>query len=148
MNTTAVSLDAQSLLQMSKAELDELYRGSRPGPIPVGDARGTAIMFPGTLLARVLAQLIFWFIWRGKVFDSEKSELRNKISPLGILAIRAKVYADNSWLDGQPTIVLDYSRTSFVAGKIRDEIRQIGPGMYAGKVWWGKRRILDFALRF
>lgn len=148
MNTTALLLDPRTLVQMSQAELDDLYRSSRVGPPPTGDARGTAIAFPGTMLARVLAQMVSWLFWRGKVFDAEKGELRNKISPLGFLAIRARVYTDNSWLDGQPTIVLDYSKTSFVAQKIRDEIREVAPGLYLGKVWWGKRRILDFALRF
>ena len=53
--------------------------------------------------------------WKGKVFDAEKGELRNKISPFGFLAIRARVYTDSSWLDGRPTIVIDYSKTSLVA---------------------------------
>ena len=29
-----------------------------------------------------------------------------------------------------------------------DEIRQIGPGTYLGKVYWGKKRLIDFALQF
>ena len=61
-------------------------------------------------------------------------------------SIVAKVYRDASWMDGKETIVIDYSRTSFFAKKIRDEIREVEPGVYLGKVWWGKTRILDFAL--
>lgn len=34
--------------------------------------------------------------------------------------------------------MLDYSETSFFAHWIRDEIRQIGPGFYLGKVYWKK----------
>ena len=49
-------------------------------------------------------------------------------------------------MDGEETIVIDYSKTSFVARKIRDEIREIEPGVYLGKVWWSRTRILDFAL--
>jgi hypothetical protein len=32
-----------------------------------------------------------------------------------------------------------------VAGRhwIRDQIREIGPGMYLGKVYWGKQRLVD-----
>jgi hypothetical protein len=44
--------------------------------------------------------------------------------------------------------VLDYSETSLVARWIRDEIRQIGPGTYLGKVYWEKKRLIDFALVF
>ena len=49
-------------------------------------------------------------------------------------------------LHGRETIIIDYSSTSFFAKVIRDEIREIEPGVYFGKVWWGKTRILDFAL--
>jgi hypothetical protein len=42
--------------------------------------------------------------------------------------------------------VIDYSKTSFFFKKVRDEIREIEPGVYLGKVWWGERRVLDFAL--
>ena len=44
------------------------------------------------------------------------------------------------------TIVIDYSSTSLLARKVRDEIREVEPGVYLGLVWWGKRRLLDFAL--
>jgi len=60
--------------------------------------------------------------------------------------IVAKVYRDASWMDNKETIVIDYGRTSLVARKIRDEIREVEPGIWLGKVWWGKTRILDFAL--
>ena len=63
-------------------------------------------------------------------------------------AIIAKVYKGASWLDGKECIVLDYSETSLVAHWIRDEIRQIEPGLYLGKVYWDKKRLIDFALKF
>ena len=44
--------------------------------------------------------------------------------------------------------VLDYSETSIVASRIRDEIRMIEPGIYLGKVYWDKKRLIDFALEF
>ena len=66
--------------------------------------------------------------WKGKVFDREKGELKNKILPFGIKAVRAKVYKEASWFDGKETIVLDYSKTSFVARLVRDEIREVAPG--------------------
>ena len=65
---------------------------------------------------------------------------------MGVHSIVAKVYRDISWLDGKPTIVIDYAKTSFFAQKIRDEIREVEPGLYLGKVWWGNKRVLDFAL--
>ena len=32
-------------------------------------------------------------------------------------------------------------------GVIRDEIREIEPGFYLGKVYWDKKRLIDFALK-
>jgi hypothetical protein len=48
--------------------------------------------------------------------------------------------------EAQGTAII--SETSLVAGWIRDEIRQIGPGLYLGKVYGGKKRLIDFALKF
>jgi hypothetical protein len=72
--------------------------------------------------------------------------LVNKITPFSLTFIVAKVYRGESWLDGKDTIIIDYSKTSFLAKVIRDEIREVEPGVYLGKVWWKKTRILDFAL--
>ena len=74
--------------------------------------------------------------------------MRNEILPFGVKAIVAKVYKDKSWLDGKECIVLDYSETSIVAQWIRDEIRQVGPTLYLGKVYWSKKRLIDFVLDF
>jgi hypothetical protein len=35
-----------------------------------------------------------------------------------------------------------------VAHWIRDEIREVAPQVYLGKVYWGKKRLIDFALEF
>ena len=140
----------QSWLEKSREELDAIYRNADAGTIPEGDTRGTAIM-AGSPLSKFVAVLAGLFAWQGKVFDLFSSDrqagiLVNKITPLSLTFIVAKVYRDKSWLDGRATIVIDYSKTSFVARVIRDEIREIEPGVYLGKVWWGKKRILDFAL--
>ena len=88
------------------------------------------------------------FGWKGKVFDAKAGFLRNIILPLGVKAIVARVYKDPSWLDGKECIVLDYSETSLVASHVRDEIREVEPGFYLGKVYWDKARLIDFSLDF
>jgi hypothetical protein len=140
--------DVQQLLKMSQAQLDDLFTSSEPGNIPDGEATGTAIIAPGTSYSPDIAKFINLFAWQGKVFDAKNRVLRNKILPLGLNAIIAKVYKADSWLDGKECIVLDYSDTSLVAHWIRDEIREISPGVYLGKVYWGKQRLIDFALQF
>jgi len=143
-----MAYDVPQLLTMSQAQLDDLFRASPPGEVPDGEAKGTAIVAPGTTYSEEIAEFVNHFAWQGKTFDSGKGVLRNRILPLGLNAIIAKVYKAPSWLDGKECIVLDYSDTSLLARWIRDEIRQIGPGMYLGKVYWDKKRLIDFALRF
>jgi hypothetical protein len=143
-----MAYDVPQLLAMSQKELDDLFTASPAGDIPNGEATGTAIIAPGTTYTQELATLINHFAWQGKTFDAAKGTLKNRILPFGLNAILAKVYKGPSWLDGKECIVLDYSETSLVAHWIRDEIRQIGPGMYLGKVYWEKDRLIDFALQF
>jgi hypothetical protein len=138
----------QQLLSMSQKELDDLFTSSTPGDIPNGEAQGTAIVAPGTTYSQEIATLINHFGWQGKNFDAAHGSLRNRITPFGLNAIIAKIYKAPSWLDNKECIVLDYSETSLIASRIRDEVRQIGPGMYLGKVYWGKNRLIDFALQF
>jgi len=143
-----MAYDVAKLLTMSQSELDTLFTDSPVGSIPDGEAEGTAIVAPGTTFSPTVAQFISLFAWQGKVFDAKKGVLKNKILPFGLNAIIAKVYKGSSWLDGKECIVLDYSDTSFVAQWIRDEIRQIEPQLYLGKVYWDKKRLIDFALKF
>jgi hypothetical protein len=143
-----MAYDVPQLLGMSQSQLDELFTKSPTGEIPDGEGKGTAIVAPGTNYTQDIAQFISFFAWQGKVFDAKNGVLRNKILPLGLNAIVAKVYKGQSWMDGKECIVLDYSETSLVARWIRDEIRQIGPKMYLGKVYWDKKRLIDFALDF
>ena len=135
-------------LTMSQQELDTLFSQHEAGPIPDGEAKGTAIIAPGTAFSDEIAAMVSLFAWQGKVFDAEKGFLRNNILPFGLKAIVAMVYKGPSWLDQRECIVLDYSDTSIVASRIRDEIRMIEPNLYLGKVYWDKKRLFDFALEF
>ena len=141
-------IDSAQLLKMSFEQLDELFGNSPAGPIPNGQAEGTAIVSPGTSFSDELAQIINIFAWKGKEFDAEHGTLTNRILPFGLNAIVAQVYTEASWFDQKECIVLDYSRTSLVAQWIRDEIRLIGPDLYLGRVYWNDRAIIHFSLDF
>ena len=139
---------AEEMLDMSQEEIDELFRASPAGEIPRGEGRGTVIVAPGSEFAEIAAKVVHFIAWQGKIFDPEKGELLNEVSPLHLDRIRAKVYKDASWFDQKECIVLDYSKTSTVAGWIRDEIRQLEPGTYLGKVYGDKKPLIHFALQF
>jgi hypothetical protein len=145
---TATPVNPRTFTRMTRDVLDQHFRTSTPGPIPAGKSRGTAIIFPGSVITGVLAALARALFWKGKVFSPGTKDLKNRLGPLGFRGIRASVYQDRSWFDKQPAIILDYSKTSWVAQKIRDEIRQVAPGVYLGQVFWGKRRIALFSLEF
>jgi hypothetical protein len=144
-----MALVEKDLVNMSGAELDELFGRSPAGEIPDGEANGQVLI--GTendTVSGTAAKVAHLVAWQGKVFDREKGELLNKIGPLGLKAIRAQVYKEPSWFDGKETIVLDYSDTSLVAHWIRDEIREVSPRLYLGLVFWERDKILHFSLQF
>jgi hypothetical protein len=142
----AITLD--DLTTMSQAELDDLFRRSSVGDIPDGDAIGTAIVAPGTEATGPTMILARWLAWQGKVFNRARGDLSNKVGPIGLHLIRARVYKAPSWFDGQTAVILDYSKTSLLARRVRDEIREVSPGTYLGIVYYGSVKTINFVLQF
>jgi hypothetical protein len=126
------ALSAQRLVQMSGPELDALYRQGTSVGMPPGRVRGTALLAPGTRRNAALARGTR-LVWQGKVFEPAEALAVNRF--LGLPMIRAQVFQDQSWLDGAPALVLDYSRTSRVYAQYRDEIRQVAPGLFLGLMY-------------
>jgi hypothetical protein len=145
-----MSLTALELLKKPVEELDALFAASPPGRIPVGEATGAALACPGSIFGRMFAWFARWFLWQGKIFDPSIGGLRNRVSIFGVRAIRADVYFGTSWFDGRECIVIDYAHTSLVARFVRDEIREVAPGLYLGQVYVGQKRkpVLKFTLSF
>ncbi|MEA2131287.1 MAG: hypothetical protein QOJ85_4178 [Solirubrobacteraceae bacterium] len=140
-------IDAAKLLKMNQRQLDELFSSSPAGATPEGVADGTVIAFSGTPAAKVLAPLL-GLAWRGKVFYPHKHDLLNRILPISLRAVRAKVYRDTSLFDGKEAIILDYGKTSLLAHSVRDEIREVAPGLYLGIVYIRRMKTINFALSF
>ncbi len=140
--------EPSSLVDETTGGLGELFGAGTAGAIPDGRGKGTVLLGTGGRAARAAAALCYALAWRGKVVNARQGRLRNILTPLGIQAIEAAVYKQASWYDGETCIVLDYSKTSLLARMIRDEIREISPGVFLGLVFWGRRHVLDFALDF
>jgi hypothetical protein len=146
-----MAFDVHSLLEKSDKELDAMFAAAKPGPIPNGPAEGTAIVGNGTKFSGPIAKIISLFGWQGKTFNRQSKDfgtLRNRISAFGFNAIVAEVYYAPSLLDKKKCIVLDYSKTSDVAERVRDEIRLIAPNTYLGRVYWKNKPTIHFALQF
>ncbi len=133
---------------MSQAQLDDVFTSSAMGELPDGDAEGTAIVAPGTDIEGPILLLVRTLAWQGKVFYRPQGYLFNKVGPLGFHLVKARVYVAPSWFDTRPAIILDYSKTSLIAHKVRDEIREVSPGTFLGIVYYGAAKTINFVLQF
>ncbi len=119
------------LVALSAPQLDQLYRQSGPGPMPTGKVHGRAL-YPDARFPRARSNAAR-VAWQGKVFDPSTSTAINRF--FGVRAVKGNVYTGPSWLDGNPSMILDYEGTSKVYGNYRDEIRQVAPGLYLGLMY-------------
>ena len=53
-----------------------------------------------------------------------------------------------SWMDKKIASSSTIPRRSLLVHWVRDEIREVAPRTYLGKVYLGKKRLIDFALEF
>lgn len=143
-----MAMTTADLQKLSPAELDDLYKRSPIGDIPDGEGKGTVLFLTGLPTGNFFSALVRLLAWQGKVFYRDRGFLLNRVSLLSIQMIKASVYGGESWFSEGEATILDYSKTSFVAQKIRDEIREVAPGLYIGQAYWNKTRVLCFSLEF
>jgi hypothetical protein len=160
------TLDLSSLRRMSFSELEQLYRrAKRPTSLSDlnGDAKGAMLAWrspsggPLAWLLRTFGSSSA-FPWKGKSFQSQTDELGKGINRINLLTqtqwFPFATRFDASFLDGQPTFVLDYSGRGNppLIRSIVDEVREVAPGLYLGpaalKVGGKPRPILFFAVSF
>lgn len=123
------------LARMSWVEMECLYRAAEAGAIPTGTTRGLAFYSPCDKHAALRSRTTK-LLWKGKEFDCAGTSLVNRWC--GLKAIKAQVYYGPSWLDGKPSIIMDYACTSHVWKDVRDEVREIAPGLYLGLMYHRK----------
>ena len=95
-----------------------------------GFARGHVLMMANTPFPKLKVR-IGNRTWKGKHFE-EDGEFINQFS--GFKALESKAVLGESWFDGQPCIIMEYPPKTPLFGNLRDEIRQIGPGFYLGRI--------------
>jgi hypothetical protein len=140
-------LDERQLQLTSNADLDTIFRSSPAGQLSPGVHNGTVLLFPGSRLCQLIAKLLYAVAWQGKVVNGTGDGLVNRITPLRLRLVKAHVGPGLSWVDDSGCVVLDYSKTSFVARTVRDEMREVAPGLHLGVVWLRRRRVAWFTLR-
>lgn len=111
------------------ADWETAFRQATVGEIPVGPTRGTVLdadgMFP-RMKARIQGS-----IWKGKTFHGDGTFTNRWVG--GIRAGNAATHVEPSWLDGQPSLVLQYPPTALVFRNTRDELRQVAPNEWLGR---------------
>lgn len=116
----------KSVLKLKKDELENLFRQGAATPLPPGKVRGYPIPMPG----RPIVSRAGRAFWQGKIVDPEAVTLVNRF--FGVRMIKGRILSDASWFDGAPALIVDYSQTSWIYGRYRDEIRRIGPNLWLG----------------
>jgi hypothetical protein len=125
------TLTLEALAGMSWSELEQLYRQADAGPLPTGYARGRAVYCPDDFLAGPRSRGTR-LLWKGKDFRCDGTLVNQWFA---FRAIRARVGYGPSWIDGRPSVVMDYSGTSRVWADVRDEAREVAPGLYLGAMF-------------
>jgi len=141
----AVPCSIEQLAAMDWPDLERLYCQSQAGSIPEGYVRGLAIYRPGSPFTATRSKVTH-FLWHGKDFSSADAMLVNQW--LGFRAIRARVCYGPSWLDGAQSVVMDYRGTSRVWHDVRDEIREVAPGLYLGAMFRERSSCPKFVIFF
>lgn len=135
----------EQLARLSWQDLECLYRQSATGTIPEGYLRGRAIYRLGSPLAGVRSKVTH-LLWHGKDFSPADGTLINQWC--GVRAIRARVGYGPSWLDGGPAVIMDYRGMSRVWADVRDEIREVAPGLYLGAMYRRRSPCPKFVMFF
>jgi len=111
-------------------ELEQIYRTLSPGTLPQGFLRGRVVYSPCESLPGPREKLNN-FAWKGKHFHGDG--LINQFR--GVKCIKACIYLGDSWLDGKQAHILDYENTSLAWRDVRDEMREVGDGLYLGAMY-------------
>ena len=109
-----------------------VYASADVGTPPVGTARGRVIRLTDTRLPRVKAGLAN-AVWRGKDLAGDGAFVNRWAG--GVRAIASHYVIGPSWADGRPAIVMEYAPGTPLFANTRDELRQVGPGLYLGPLY-------------
>ncbi|MFO0825473.1 MAG: hypothetical protein U0792_20525 [Gemmataceae bacterium] len=125
--------EMRDLVRMSQSELEALYLASPAAPQPSGFVPGRAIKNPGSRSTAANSRLTR-LVWQGKIFRDDGTMINRLFG--AAKAIPADVYVGESWIDGQPSLILDYSHSKLWPD-VRDELREVAPGLYLGVMYKG-----------
>lgn len=125
------SRTSRDFSKMTFAQLDALFASGVAHQVPCGPARGKVLLVVDSLCPKTRAALMNT-LWKGKVFFADGRFTNQWV---GFKAIEAKAVLGQSWADGGPCIVMDYPGDAGVFSNMRDELREVGQGMFLGRFY-------------
>ncbi len=131
----------EELAALDFVELGGLYRKAKFPAKVEGDCRGRMLATnPRSHMAGFWKALEGiagepWFPWQGKSFEDGSGI--NRITPLQFRLFRFETRKEPSLEDGKPALLLDYDQPGnpFVIRRVRDEIREVSPGLLLGQMY-------------
>ena len=149
--TTASRYTADALAEMSVTELEDVYReGTLPAISALdGAPPGRMLTVVGALGWRGMRPRIAAFArssvfpWGGKSFQSYSATTGRGINRVALLGEKFPfdTRVEASAIDGKDCIFLDYDKPSnpWFIRAIRDELREVSPGLFLGPAMWAPR---------
>ena len=125
----AWSGDPNCLHQLSVCELDDLFRQSTIHGMPHGNMPGEVITFANVPAPKLLKRVANNH-WKGKIVEPDGSFTNQWKKGT---ALTSCLTIGPSYLDGQPCIICEYPRWTPLFGPMRDEYREIAPGLFLGR---------------
>ncbi len=120
----------KQLQRLNARQLEQLFAQAEAAPFPVGYVRGQILILDGPL-PRVGA----WasgLVWKGKHFDTNGCFINQW---LGFRALHSSAAYGPSWYDGRPSLVLEYPPSTPLFANMRDEVREVAPGLFLSRVY-------------
>jgi hypothetical protein len=120
------------LRRMTACELADLYTRSEMGRPPAGAGKGRVLCKVDVKHPRLAAGANN-AAWKGKMIGEDGSVINRWA--LGVKAIGTHQVVGPSWIDGKPTTVFEYAPGAPILGNVRDELREVAPGLYLGPLF-------------
>lgn len=117
--------------RLNECELTQLFEQAAPGALPLGDARGKALILTDAKRPRLQVRLAN-LAWKGKHFDSDGAFINQWP---GFQALTGHTELGVSGHDGKPCLVLQYPPETPLFGNTFDEMRQVAPGLYLARLY-------------
>jgi hypothetical protein len=124
-------LSLTQLQRLSPCDLEQLYTRADIGTQPAGCTRGQVLCLADTRLAR-LKKCAFNLAWKGKCFECDGSFINRWP---GFTALSSRAEPGASWYDGRPSLVMEYAPGTPLFANLHDEIREVAPGLYLGRLY-------------